>query len=167
MFLFIFASFNSQTMHQTLLLLHSVNRYLVVFSLIAAIITAWNGIRLNKPFSRSSNTIRHLTATITHIQLVLGIALYCISPVVKLAGFDAASDNIVSEHTFFRFIHLCLMIIAIVIITIGSATAKRMDTDQSKFRNMLRWYSLGLLIILIAIPWPFSPLANRPFLRSF
>lgn len=167
MFFITFAMFNRETMHQTLLILHSINRYLVLISLVYAIIISWNGIRANKLFSRSSNTVRHLTATIAHIQLILGIALYCISPIVKFNTFEAATNDIVSEHTFFRFIHILLMIVAITIITLGSAMTKRMDTDRSKFRNMLLWYSVGLLVILIAIPWPFSPLANRPFFRSF
>jgi len=37
--------------------------------------------------------------------------------------------------------------------------------DKEKFKIMLLWYGIALIIILIAIPWPFSPLANRPYLR--
>jgi len=58
------------------------------------------------------------------------------------------------------------MLTAIVIITIGSALAKRKKTDKEKFKTMLVWFSAALLIIFIAIPWPFSPLANRPYIRT-
>jgi hypothetical protein len=30
---------------------------------------------------------------------------------------------------------------------------------------MLIWLSIALIIIFIAIPWPFSPFANRPYYR--
>jgi hypothetical protein len=57
------------------------------------------------------------------------------------------------------------MLIAIVLITIGSAVAKLKTVQENKFKTMLIWFSIALVIIFIAIPWPFSPLANRPYLR--
>lgn len=167
MFFITFALFNGIAMHQTLLVLHSINRYLVLISLLYAIVIAWNGLRSNKIFSESNNRARHLTATIAHIQLMLGLCLYFISPIVKFNVFEGPGNDIVSEHTFFRYIHLVLMVISVIIITIGAAKAKRMDTNRLKFKTMLLWYSISLLIILIAVPWPFSPLANRPYFRSF
>jgi uncharacterized membrane protein YadS len=68
---------------------------------------------------------------------------------------------------FFKLIHIALMAVAVVVITIGSAKAKRADADKTKFRTMFIWFLAGLLLILIAVPWPFSPLANRPYLRLF
>ncbi|GAA4339005.1 hypothetical protein GCM10023149_49420 [Mucilaginibacter gynuensis] len=59
------------------------------------------------------------------------------------------------------------MTVAIILITIGSSAAKRKTTDIAKFKTMTVFFLLALLIIFMAIPWPFSPLANRPYLRSF
>jgi hypothetical protein len=59
------------------------------------------------------------------------------------------------------------MVVAIVMLTIGSAKAKRMQDDDLKYKTMLFWFSAGLLVILIGIPWPFSPLSSRPFVRPF
>lgn len=154
-------------MYQTLLILHSINRWLILVSLIYVIWTAWDGIRSDRRFSSTDNTARHLTATISHIQLLVGLYLYMISPIVKFNVGEASGGAMVSESTFFRFVHIALMVISVVIITIGSAKAKRMETDILKFRTLLLWFSIALLIILIAIPWPFSPLANRPYFRSF
>ncbi|MCF0072780.1 hypothetical protein LZD49_20030 [Dyadobacter sp. CY261] len=154
-------------MHQTLLSLHSINRWLVLASLFYAIWIAWTGLRSDRVFSGPNNAVRHITATIAHIQLLLGLSLYMISPVVKFNVAEAAVNRLVSEHTFFRLVHIALMLIAVVVITIGSARAKRAVSDQQKFRTMLIWFAIALLIILAAIPWPFSPLANRPYFRSF
>ena len=60
-----------------------------------------------------------------------------------------------------------LMTLAVLFITIGSAASKRQETDRAKFKTMTVWFLLALLLMFIAIPWPFSPLANRPYLRSF
>ena len=102
---------------------------------------------------------------IAHIQLVTGMVLYFKSPVIKYfwANFNEAATKM--DYTFFGIIHISLMLSAIVLITIGSAMAKRKQTDREKFKTILVWFSISLVIIFIAIPWPFSPLANRPYLR--
>lgn len=154
-------------MYPTLLNLHSVNRWLVLISLTYAIYTGWAGIRNNNIFSSANNTIRHLTATIAHTQLLLGLYLYMTSPVVKFGVAEVESVKLVSEPFFFKIVHLAMMFIAVVVITIGSAKAKRTETSKLKFKTMLIWFSVALVIILIAIPWPFSPLSSRPYFRSF
>lgn len=157
----------SSTMYQTLLTLHSINRWLVLVSLVYTIIVSWKGYLSNRAFSGSDNTARHLTATIAHIQLVFGLYLYMISPIVQFDLPEGAATGMTGGHLFFRLVHIALMVVAVVIITIGSASAKRIGTDKLKYRTVLLWFSIALLIILIAIPWPFSPLAQRPFFRSF
>jgi hypothetical protein len=59
------------------------------------------------------------------------------------------------------------MLTSITLITIGSIKAKRKTTDSEKFKIMTIWFSLAFLIILLMIPWSFSPLANRPNFRTF
>ncbi|WP_316844103.1 hypothetical protein [Pedobacter psychrodurus] len=154
-------------MHQILLTLHSINRWLVLLSLLYSIYIAGRGRWQQKAFSANDNLIRHGTATIAQIQLLLGLSLYMISPVVKYMVAETGSSQLLSEHVFFKYVHIWLMAASVVLITIGSATAKRMQTDKEKFSTMLIWFSIALLLIIAAIPWPFSPLANRPFIRSF
>lgn len=165
MFFNIFASSTNFAMYQTLLSLHSVMRWLVLTSLLYAIYRAYRAYTLNTPFSKTNNAIRHWTATIAHVQLVIGILLYTQSPIIKYFwnNFKEAINNL--ELVFFGLLHLLLMITAIVFITIGSALSKRKTTDREKFKTMLFWFTVALLLILIAIPWPFSPLANRPYFR--
>jgi hypothetical protein len=116
-------------------------------------------------FSGTDNTVRHWTATISHIQLVLGIVLYSQSPIVKYfwKNFNEAKESF--DILFFGMIHMILMLLSITLITIGSAVSKRKLSDKEKFRTMLVYYGIALIIILVAIPWPFSPLANRPYIR--
>jgi hypothetical protein len=90
-----------------------------------------------------------------------------ISPVVKFDAGEGAITGIVSENTFYRFVHISLMAISVVLVTIGSAKAKRVGPDRLKYKTILIWFSIALLLILTAIPWPFSPLSSRPFFRTF
>lgn len=152
-------------MYQILMLCHSYMRWLVLASLILAIYRAGKGYFLKSKFSDTDNTIRHWTATIAHIQLMIGMVLYFQSPIVKyfLANFKTSIESF--DPKFFGWIHSSLMLISIILITIGSAVSKRKQTDSDKFKTMLIWFSISLIIIFIAIPWPFSPFSTRPYFR--
>lgn len=150
-------------MHQTLLIIHSLLRWLVVMSLLYSIYRAWQGYRLLTPFTKTDSSIRHWTATIAHTQLLVGMVLYSQSPMVKY--FNAGVGDTSGEPIFFGAVHIALMLIAIVVLSIGSAKAKRKTVDTDKFRIMLIYFSIAALIIFLAIPWPFSPLAHRPLIR--
>jgi magnesium-transporting ATPase (P-type) len=152
-------------MYQTLLILHSYFRWLVLLSLVCSIIVAWCGWRSHSVFGRGTDMLRHWTATIAHIQLVLGILLYSKSPIIRYFWQHKADAIENLDTTFFALIHLLLMLGAITVITIGSALAKRRATNGEAFRTMFVYYSVSLLLILLAIPWPFSPLAQRPVFR--
>lgn len=155
----------NETMYQTLTFYHSIVRWLVLASLVYAIYRAYRGYTSKSIFTKTDNSIRHWTATISHIQLVIGITLYSQSPIIKYFwnNFKEAAKNL--DLLFFGLLHIVLMITAIVFITIGSALSKRKPTDNEKFKTMLLWFSISLVIIFLAIPWPFSPLANRPYFR--
>ncbi len=152
-------------MYQILMLCHNYMRWLVLASLLFAIYRAGKGYFLKSEFSGTDNAVRHWTATIAHIQLMIGMMLYFQSPVVRyfLANFKTSTDAFDPE--FFGWIHSSLMLFSIILITIGSAVSKRKQTDRDKFKTMLIWFSISLIIIFLAIPWPCSPFANRPYFR--
>jgi len=152
-------------MYQTLTFLHSLFRWLVLLSLIYAIWMAFKGYFYHKPLTKKEDLVRHWTATIAHIQLILGIILYTKSPVVKYFWKNFSEAKASLDLLFFGMIHILLMMTAIVLITVGSALAKRKTTDREKFKTMLIWFTIALAVIFIAIPWPFSPFANRPYFR--
>jgi len=152
-------------MYQTLTFYHSITRWLVLVSLLYAVCRAFKGYISNSKFSKTDNAVRHWTATIAHIQLITGITLYTQSPLIKYFWRNFKDSVHDADPAFFGLIHIILMLVAIVLITIGSALSKRKATDKEKFKTMLLWFSISLVIIFIAIPWPFSPLANRPYLR--
>jgi len=154
-------------MYQILLTLHSVTRWLVLLSLLFAIYRAYRGWLGNKSYTNVDNTARLFAVNIAHIQLVIGLWLYFISPVANyfLHNFKAAVHE--RQIRFFGMEHITMMLIAIIFITIGSAKAKRKTTDREKFKTMAIWFTIGLLLVFTSIPWSFSPLISRPLLRWF
>ncbi len=154
-------------MYPILVALHSWMRWLVLISLMYAIYRAYRGWTTGRRFSRYDNTVRHTTATIAHVQLLIGLTLYVVSPLVQyfLHNFKTAVHE--RQTRFFGMEHSVVMLLGIVIITIGSAKAKRKLTDRQKFRTMAVWFTIGLLVILSSIPWPFAPWGSRPWFRGF
>lgn len=153
-------------MYSTLLFLHSGFRWLVLVGLLFAIQRAYRGYASRREFTPADHAVRHWTATLAHLQLLIGFTLYFNSPITRAIWASGTQNTIDSHQAFFGIIHLLLMLVAIVVITIGSALAKRRSTGQEKFKTMGVWFFVGLVIIFLAIPWPFSPLANRPYVRS-
>jgi len=154
-------------MYPILLALHSLIRWFVLGGLLFAIVWAYHGWLANKTFTKFDERLRWITATIAHIQLVIGLWLYFISPIVNyfLHNYSMAVHQ--RQIRFFGMEHITMMLTAIILITIGSAKAKRKTTDKEKFKTMAIWFSIALFIIFVSVPWSFSPLTSRPSFRPF
>lgn len=152
-------------MYITLLAIHSLVRWLVLSSLLVAIYRAFFGWSSSKSFTTVDETVRLTMVTMTNIQVSLGLGLYAISPITAYFSHHFQVAVHTGELRFFGLEHAFMMIIATILISIGSVKVKKKGTDREKFRTMAIWFTLGLLVILIAIPWPFSPFAKRPLFR--
>ncbi len=94
-----------------------------------------------------------------HVQAVIGLILYTISPNVQF-GANTMSDS------FFRFFaveHLALMLIALVLFTMGYSKSKKKTEDSAKFKTVFWFYLIGLVLIIAGIPWPFRDLGASWF----
>ncbi len=152
-------------MYYYLLITHSWFRWLVLFSLLLALYRAYRGWLQKKPFTKFDNSVRLGAVIIAHIQLVLGLWLYAISPIVDyfLHHFKEAVHQ--RQARFFGMEHITTMALAVVVLTIGSVITKSKPTDTLKFRTMAIWFTIALLLILSSIPWSFSPIDSRPLFR--
>ena len=65
-----------------LLAFHSALRWLVLIALIFSISRAAKGYFTKAAFTYADNALRHWTATIAHIQLVIGMTLYLRNPLL-------------------------------------------------------------------------------------
>jgi len=154
-------------MYTHLLYLHSLIRWLVVITLVITLYKSFRGWFMQTSFTPFDNTLRHVTATIAHVQLAIGYILYFKSPIVAWFRQHPAQPTDPVDYTFFGVIHIAALTAAVVVITIGSSLAKRHQSDKAKFKTMTLCFAAGALLIALAIPWPFSPWANRPWIRTF
>lgn len=131
--------------------LHSLFAYLPLALLIVAIVFNAYSWLSKKPFTKTNKLITLLGMVSVHAQFVIGLILYLISP-LGLSNFsgnamkDAQTRLYVLEHPF-------VIIIALVLITIGYSQAKRLTDDTAKYKKIVLFYSIGLILILTRIPW--------------
>lgn len=154
-------------MYDTLIFLHSAVRWLAFGSLVYAAFRGWMGWMDKRAFTKADNAWRHWTATALHTQLAIGLLLYFQRPITSYfwSNFSEAIHD--RDMAFFGIWHISLMLIAVVLATMGSALAKRKTVDSEKFKTMAIWFTVALVILLVAIPWPFSPWVQRPYIRAF
>jgi hypothetical protein len=154
-------------MYNLILLLHSLVRWLVLISLLVAIFRSYQGWLGRKAYSKFDERLRVATVTILHIQFMLGVWLYAVSPITTWFIHHFNEGVRLREIRFFGMEHVTMMFIAVAVITVGSSKAKRQTIAHEKFRTQAIWLTVGLLVILSSIPWAFSPLVHRPWVRGF
>lgn len=139
--------------------IHSGLRWVVLFFIIAAIINAVMKVTRKSSSNCKDCAFNRLALIFMHIQLVLGLVLYFISPKVI---FDAASmkDSLLR---FFLVEHIGLMIIAVILITVGYVKSDRAVEEIKKYKLLIIYYTISLVLTLASIPWPFRGLGSGWF----
>lgn len=132
---------------------HSGLRYVVLALLIASIFTAYSKWQSN---DQGDSKLYLFALIATHTQLLIGLILYVLSPKVN---FSLLGEKV---FRYFSIEHVFMMVIAIVLITIGRVKSKKL-AGAEKHKTILYFYVLGLIIMLVAIPWPFRNLGSGWF----
>ncbi|MBC8046219.1 MAG: hypothetical protein H7Y00_05440 [Fimbriimonadaceae bacterium] len=135
--------------------IHSVLRYFVLIFLIYAIVTSrktWkstNGLFNKKPAFFSMITI--------DIMFLVGVYMWGVNFLNVTSNFENSKRLIKAPYDirFQLFDHPIMMTIAIILVHIGYARSKKAASDQLKGKNIFIFYLIALIIIIVAIPWPF------------
>lgn len=143
------------SIYNVLLHVHSVGRWIVLLLLIFAILNSL--IAGNRPFIRTDNRLGLLLTIAADLMLVVGFVLWYFggrgyNMVAQGNMGDVMRD---SASRFYVVEHSLGMLIAIVLIHLGKAQARKRISDKAKHRRTMIFYFLALLIILVSIPWPF------------
>ena len=132
---------------------HSGWAYLALLILVVAVVNSLIGMFSKKEFSSKDRKVALFALIAIHIQLLVGVVLYFVSPnglnMIKAVGMG----GLTTESRLLALEHPLINIIAIVLITIGWSKHKKLMTSESKFKTFSIFYGLGLLLILSRIPW--------------
>jgi hypothetical protein len=134
-------------MYNGLLITHSYLRYIVLILLVAVIIGSLIGVSSKKPYTETDNKLGLFLFISTHLQLLVGLILFFVSPAVQFSG--AAMKDATTRYWLVE--HNTAMIIAIVLITLARSTSKRMTDSGAKHKRMLIFNLIALAIIIVAI----------------
>jgi hypothetical protein len=124
--------------------LHSGFRYIVFVLVLVAIIQSLMGWLGKKPYTEINRKINLFALISAHTQLLIGIVLYFVSPLVKFNSYTMKND----VTRYFTVEHWVGMIIAIVLITIGHSKAKRIETSEGKHKTIAIFYIIAFLVII-------------------
>ena len=130
---------------------HSGLAYLLLAALIFAIVYNLIGFMGNKPFTEGNRKIALIGLISAHIQLLIGLVLYFVSPLGK-SNFSGANMKDATSRLY-MLEHPLMMILAIVLITVGYSRAKKLQDSNQKYKSILIFFTLGLIFILSRIPW--------------
>lgn len=133
--------------------IHSYWAYIVLAILIFTVVNAIIGLTQKKEFKDKDLRLGLFTLIVSHIQLLIGLAWYFMSPWYKALKEDAASVMGDKSLRLLAVEHPITMILAIVLITIGWSKHKKKTEDTAKFKTFAIFYGLALLLILSRIPW--------------
>lgn len=144
-------------MYGTLRILHSLNRYVVLVLLIVLIVKSLMGWLNRSEFKDGDNKISLFTLIFTHIQFLVGLILYFVSPFVVFGG---ARDRM---QTYWTFEHISIMLIAVVLITVGRNTMKKLTDGPSKHKRLFIMNLIAILLIVAGIAMSKRGFFGLPF----
>ncbi len=136
------------------IIIKNIHSYLATILLLVVIIASIYDIVgwiKGNHFSGTSKKILLVGLIAAHLQLVIGLIVYFISPL----GISNFSKEVMRNSIGRLYVleHPLMMLIGILLITIGYSKSKRANDETAKFRLAGIFYTIGLLLILSRIPW--------------
>jgi hypothetical protein len=139
-------------MYALIKIIHSYWAYLVLLILAVAIFNSFLGKILRRDFSTKDLRISLFGLIFSHIQLVIGLILYFVSPWFGKWSELGVGVMKNAETRLYLIEHPITNILAIVLITMGWSMHKRQSLSGKKFLRIGLFYTLGLVLLLSVIP---------------
>jgi hypothetical protein len=147
------------SMYATLIYLHSYTRWLVLAAAAVALAASWRAFLSARAYGRTEQLSARVFARLLDVQVLLGLALYALSPLVRTALGDLVGAMAVKELRFFGVEHMTGMVLALLFLNVGAVRVRRAESDALKLRRAVLWQTATALAIAVSIPW------WRPLLR--
>ncbi len=141
-------------MYPIILAVHNIVRWIVLILGLLAAGRAIMGWFVKRAWTETDRKTGSFFGMAIDIQFLLGLLLYFFfSPITTAAlrNFGAAMSNPAAR--FFALVHVLYMVVAIILVHMGSAMARRAASDQIKIRTAAIFFSLSVVAILLGMPW--------------
>jgi len=137
-------------------LIKTIHSYWAFFVLILLVVAVFNAIRgkfSGKEFQSTDLRISLFALIFSHIQFLIGIILYFVSPWFEQWSSMGMGVMKNAESRLYLVEHPLMNLLAIVLITIGWSLQKRQNESDKKFLRIALFYGIGLIFLLSRIPW--------------
>ena len=133
--------------------IHSFWAYIFLLMLVVAIGNALLGKFMNMSFTIKDLRISLFALIVTHIQLLVGLILYFVSP--RFSAWQEGVGAVMEDASMRLYLveHPVTNILAVVLITMGWSMHKRQAKSSKKFLRIGLFYLLGTVLLLSRIPW--------------
>jgi len=148
-------------MHEILLALHNVLRWVVVILGIIVLVRSLWGWFGKKAWEKTDRMVGIAFTSAYDAQILLGIVLYFFSSSYGLNAFlNLPISEVMSNETYrlFAVEHPVIMILAVVFAHLGNILPKKAKDDPTRHKQAAICFGLAILLTLAAMPW------DRPLL---
>jgi len=128
---------------------HSGIRWIALILIIYTVYKAFIGIKNTEDYTAKHKMLALGTLISFHTMVLIGFSLLFSSEKTGITNMFQ------QPYRFFTIEHPIMMVLAVVLVTMGYSKAKKEEAASLKFRKILIYYSVALLLVLLAIPWPF------------
>lgn len=134
---------------------HSGWAYLLLLVLLVATVNALIGFFGKKEFGNKDFSLALVGLIVTHIQLLLGLALWFVGPYFSMLLEDFGG-LMTPESRGIRLLaleHPLTMIIAVALLTVGYSKHKKKIVSNGKFKMLAIFYTIAFIVVLSIVPW--------------
>jgi len=155
-----------ETINLIFLSLHNVLRWVVLLLGVVLVVRSILGWLQKWDYQERDRKITSIFSGVFDLQILIGIILFFTKGWGGVLMNAPAEVMETASLRFFAVEHWTLMIVAAVLIHIGSAQVKKATESIKKYRRATVWFTIALLLTLASIPWP-GMSAARPLFRFF
>jgi hypothetical protein len=148
-------------MQSAIVYFHSITRYFILFFAVIVAVQSLIGLLGKKEFRKANKMAALALLIFCDLQLLVGLYLYY---TFVVASGMLRSGSVMKDPAsrFWAVEHSVSMIVAIVLVHIGYAAAKKPMENDQKFKRVF-WCSFVALCIFVAmIPWEGKQVVGRP-----
>lgn len=132
---------------------HSGWAYLLLLVLTVATVNALIGYFGKKEFGNKDFSLALVGLIVTHIQLLIGLALWALSPYSSTLFTNTSEVMKTPELRLLALEHPLTMLIAVALLTVGYSKHKKKVVSNGKFKMLAVFYSIALILVLTRLPW--------------
>ena len=142
-------------MYEAIQIVHSYWAYLVVLVVTLATFNGLIGFFTKREYVPKDFRISLFGLIVTHLQLLIGIILFFLSPSVMWFTKGVSVGDIMGDPLLrlYNVEHPMMMILMVVFITMGYSKHKKKLTSTPKLKMIAIFYTIAWVLMLSRIPW--------------